>query len=177
MSPPSFLARSFAYAIDCVCSFVFVVTTQLALMVPLRNVLGISDDWFHSGINTQLYTIATISIPIWLYFSLLGCSHWQGTIGQRVMGLRVKELSTDARIGFAKSFLRTIVKLLPWEMAHLGNNLPTPVWYAEDPGFRIAFATSGLLLAAYIASMYTNPRRRCIHDLIAGTKIEKQLPT
>ncbi len=173
ISPPRFLARSFAYLIDCGCAFALFVVTQLLILAPLRSAIGIGDEWFHSGTNSQLYTIATISIPTWLYFSLFDCSSWRATIGKRMMSLEVADAASNSRIGFIRSFLRSIIKLLPWELAHIGNNLPTPVWYTEEPHFRIAFAFSGPLLILYIASMYTNPGRRCIHDMIVGTNVAR----
>ena len=175
--PPSFLARSFAYLLDCCCVFALFVATQLLMFAPLRSAIGMDAEWFRSGTNTQLYTIATISIPVWLYFALLDCSRWQGTIGKRLMALQVANFDTNSRVGFPRSLVRSVVKLLPWELAHVGNNLPTPVWYAEEPHFRIAFVFSSLLLTAYIFSMYTNPSRRCIHDMVAGTRVTRRRST
>ena len=174
INPPSLLVRSLAYVIDCGLAFAFVVASQLLIFTPLRSSLGISIDWFYSGTNTQLYTLATISLPTWLYFSLLDCSSRQATLGKRLMSLHVVNATTDSRIGLVRSLLRSLMKLLPWELAHIGNNLPTPLWYTETPQFRLAFAISGLLLTCYLVSMQTNSLRRCIHDMVAGTVVVKR---
>lgn len=170
------IARGIAYSIDCVCVFALFAVTQLLLFSPLRSLIGITDDWFSSGFNTESYTIVTISIPAWLYFSLLESSRWQATPGKRFVRLTVVDKVSRTRLAFPKSLMRTIIKLLPWELAHLGNNLPQPIWYAEDPGFRIAFVFSGILMAVYVAVILINPQRQCIHDMLAKTQVMTDNP-
>ncbi|MBL8813950.1 MAG: RDD family protein [Planctomycetaceae bacterium] len=167
----SIMSRGIAYVIDCVCVFALFAVTQVVLFSPLRSLIGITDDWFVSGVNTEIYTIATISIPVWLYFSLLEASPWQATLGKRILRLTVADSALDMRLGFSQSLIRTIIKLLPWELAHLGNNLPQPIWYAEDPGFRLAFVFSGLLLLLYVIVICVNPKHQCIHDMLARTQV------
>ena len=170
------LARGFAYLIDCCFAFLLVALTQIVFFSPLRSVAGMTGDWFHAGINTQLHTLATISISVWMYFAVLESSGWQATVGKRITGLKVGDSISHSKIGLLRAVFRTIGKLLPWELAHIGNNLPTPIWYTDSPEFRIAFAFSGLLLAAYILVMFTNSGRRTIHDILVSTEVTKRKP-
>ena len=158
---------------SCFAFGIFVVTQQL-IFSPIRSAFGVTDSWFKSGFNTEIYTIVTISIPVWLYFAILESSPWRATIGKRILGMKVVDLTSRSKnVPFSQSLLRTVVKLLPWELIHIGNNLPEPIWYAEDPGFRIGFLFSGLLMTCYIVVPFLNARRQCIHDMIAGTLVTK----
>lgn len=42
-----------------------------------------------------------------------------------------------AKLGFNQSLLRTIIKLLPWEIAHVGVIWPTPLYYMQNPDLRL----------------------------------------
>ena len=60
----------------------------------------------------------TMTLPVWLYFSLTEASPWQGTIGKRVLGLQVATVA-GARPGLLLSARRNALKFLPWECGHL----------------------------------------------------------
>ena len=85
----------------------------------------------------------------------------------------MNDKTSSTRIPFLTALLRTAIKLLPWELAHIGNNLPVPVWYMDEPEFRIAFLISGILMALYIATPLFRSDRRTIHDLVAGTVVKR----
>ncbi|MEQ8767115.1 MAG: RDD family protein [Planctomycetota bacterium] len=168
--PAPLLSRGFAYLLDCTIAFAVFAVVQLFALLPLRESIGITDAWFHSGWNTELYTLLTISLPVWMYFALF--ESWRGaTPGKRLSRIRVLDVWSGEGIGFGRALLRTLVKLLPWELAHLGNNLPEPMWYAEDPGLRVAFALSGLMLAVLIGSVLLSKSRRGLHDLAARSLV------
>src|SRR5699024_2302400 len=46
-------------------------------------------------------------------------SKWQGTLGKRKMGISVVD-GFRQRIGIGRSVVRTVIKFLPWEVAHFG---------------------------------------------------------
>jgi len=163
------LPRGVAYFIDCTLAFGLFAGTQFLLFVPIRGALGIDEAWFHSGIYTELYTLLTISLPVWLYFAFCEQSRWQATVGKRILRLRVVKASDRSRISFPQSLLRTVIKLLPWEVVHLSNNLPEPIWYSSEPDFRIGFAVAGLLLLIYIVTTGVNRKKQGPQDMIART--------
>lgn len=158
--------------LDCAIAFMFLAATQLVLFTPIREVFGISEAWFYSGLNTELYMLLTISLPIWLYFILLEKSAWQATLGKKALGLRVIQGDGSRLSGFS-AFVRTLIKLLPWEVAHIANNFPVPMWYAENPGFRIGFAITGVLMGVYMLMVFLSKRKQTIHDLVVGSFVIK----
>lgn len=167
------LPRGMAYCVDCGCVFVLFAVSQLLIFAPIRTALGITNDWFRSGLNTEIYTLVTISIPVWLYFAILESSPGMATIGKRSFGIRVVSAESQTRIGLMRALARTVIKLVPWELAHLGNNLPNPIWYSEDPGFRMPFLFSAIVMGIYIVMVCTHSRRQCVHDIVADTLVVK----
>ena len=166
--------RGVAYLIDCGCAFLIFVITQYCLFLPLRLAIGITPEWFKSGMNTELYTLFTISIPVWLYFAISESSAWRASLGKKIVGLEIVDLSNSSRVSFLRCLIRIVIKLLPWELAHLGNNLPEPIWYVEDPGFRICFVISGVLFALYLIVPLLNTNRLGIHDMMVETRVVTQ---
>lgn len=61
--------------------------------------------------------------------------------------------------------------MLPWEVAHLANNLPVPMRYDPAPGFRIGFLASPALLILYVGSMILTSDHQSLHDLLARTLV------
>ncbi|WKZ38355.1 MAG: RDD family protein [Anaerolineales bacterium] len=164
--------RILAYLIDSLIAFlVFVLAAQLLVFVPLRHLLIGSEDWFRSGWNTQAYTLLTMSLPTWLYFALSEISPRGGTLGKRLLNLKTVTKGSQGKMTLPQSLARTLVKLLPWEMAHLANNLPMPMWYDPDPGFRVAFLLSPILVSVYIALTFLTKERQSLHDLAARTVV------
>jgi uncharacterized RDD family membrane protein YckC len=86
----------------------------------------------------------------------------------RLFGLQVADIE-GKRISFGRALLRTIIKLLPFEINHLVLFLPTPIWGDPNPGFRIGFVVVNALITLYFATMFLTKRRQSIHDLEAGT--------
>lgn len=166
-----FFRRGIAYGADCFIAFAFFVVTQLLILVPLREFIGIPATWFHDGVHTEIYTLVTVSIPVWLYFILFEKSSSGATPGKRLLGLRVRTAAGHKQISTGQAVLRNAVKLLPWELAHLANNLPVPLMYAEAPDFRIGFVACGVLMGGLMASVVAHRQRRGLHDLAAGTRV------
>lgn len=175
---PDGILRGLAYLVDCLIVFLIFAVTQLIVFVPVRGLIGMTDEWFRSGLATEIYTIVTISIPVWLYFSMMESSRWQATCGKRLFGLRVGDREDSSRLSFWRSMGRTVVKLLPWEIAHLANNLPEPIWYVDKPSFRIGFVLSGVLMAIYVVLVVFRSKGQGMHDMVTRsvvTRLRNQL--
>ncbi|MFO7270603.1 RDD family protein [Sphaerobacter thermophilus] len=169
------LRRGLAYAIDVALAYGVFVGVQTAL-TPIRNRLD--PVWMTSGPRLEGYIFLTISLPVWCYFTLCEGSRWQATVGKRLLGLRVVT-ATGERVGWGRALLRTVVKLLPWDIAHVTVALPRPLfidpntgaldWTRGDfrPGFLLAYAVLALTLVAVVRT----PRRQALHDLAAGTVV------
>ncbi len=172
MNYSSIFRRLVAYIIDILVVFLLLVSLlQLAVFVPLRSMVIGSADWFRSGWHTEAYTWLTISLPVWLYFILFESSSWKATPGKRLMRLQTVDSTSGGRINFLRSLLRTVIKLLPWELAHFTNNIPVPMWYDPNPTFRIGFAIVPLLVLVYLVVASLTRHRQAPHDLAATTVV------
>jgi uncharacterized RDD family membrane protein YckC len=163
--------RTGAYLIDYVVMFVGFVILQSLVLLPLRTWMLGSDQWMKAGgFPLEAYTLLTISFPTWLYFACSEQSSWQATIGKRVFGLIVTDIRGDG-IDFGRAMLRTVIKLLPWELAHLTVNLPTSMFFAPEPQFRFGLLVVFALLVVYPALVLLTRRHQSLHDLIAKTVV------
>jgi uncharacterized RDD family membrane protein YckC len=161
--------RAGAYLVDCAVMTAAFLVLQSFVFLPLRHRLIGSDEWLMAGgVPLEIYTLLTISLPTWLYFAWSEQSTWQGTIGKRVFRLIVTDIEGD-RIGFGRAMLRTVIKMLPWEISHLTVNLPTSIMYEPQPQFRFGFVFVFVLLVLYPALILLTRRHQSLHDLIAKT--------
>ena len=159
------------HTIDYVVMFVAFVILQFFILLPLRTWMIGSDEWMKAGgVSLEGYTLLTISLPTWLYFAWSEQSNWQATIGKRVFRLIVTDIR-GLRIGFGRAMLRTVIKLLPWELAHLTVNLPTSMWFKPEPEFRFGILVVFALLVIYPALVLLTRRHQSLHDLIAKTVV------
>jgi uncharacterized RDD family membrane protein YckC len=165
----SVFQRVGAYAVDALILFITVPAILGAIGVLILY-LTVGFDWMQNGFLFWLYVFTVTSIPIWLYYSFLESSARQATFGMRIFGLQVTD--TDGkRISFGRALLRTVIKLLPFEINHLVMFLPTPIWYDPNPGFRLGFVAVNALIILYFATMFLTRRKQSIHDLVAGTVV------
>jgi uncharacterized RDD family membrane protein YckC len=97
--------------------------------------------------NSPLFPLMSFGIRIgsivigWLYNSLLESSSWQGSVGKKLLGLRVTDLNGN-RIGFGKATGRYFGKIL-----------------------------SGMIcLVGFIMAAFTE-KQQALHDMLAGTLV------
>ena len=163
----SILRRILAYAVDVALLFV-AFPLILGGVIGLLFYLTVGFDWLQSGFLFWVYVFSTVSLPVWLYYSLLESSSRQATFGMRIFRVQVAD-TNGKRISFGRALLRTVVKLLPFELNHLVLFLPTPIWGDPNPGFRFGFVVVNALMILYIATAFLTRRKQSVHDLIAGT--------
>lgn len=169
-----FLKRTLAYLIDCFIAFAAVMLViQWGILSHIRESIGITDTWFTSSVNMQLYVLTTISIPVWAYFTFFDSNRSKGTFGKRIFSLWVND-NKNHKISVGKSFLRTLLKLLPWEIAHAGVIFPTPLYYEPAPEVRIASYIGLILFAVYIVSILIDKRKQSIYDKLLGTGVSER---
>ena len=162
------LKRSLAYFIDVSIIYaVLMLVFQLLILTPIRTHFGIEENWFRNGWNVQWYVWLTISLPTWLYFICSEASNRQATFGKRIFKLKVLDSKTESKITMLKSITRTALKLLPWELIHVGLNLPQPVWFENNPGFRFIVLLGTILFAVYFIMVLV--KRRTLYDIILNT--------
>ena len=66
---------------------------------------------------------------------------------------------------------RTMLKLLPWEIAHIANNIPVPLMYDENPGMRYGFILCGVLMSVYIISAFATKGKQVVYDTIMKSTV------
>lgn len=160
--------RLAAYAIDIAILAGAVVASQFGLQAITG---GFPANQLQTGLQIEAWVFATVSLPTWAYFALMERSSWQASLGKRLLGLQVTDTQGN-RIGFSRALLRTIVKLIPWEITHLSLMLPTPIWSeAASTSLRPGLIVANALLVLYIAVAILTPHKQSVHDLIAGTMV------
>jgi uncharacterized RDD family membrane protein YckC len=172
---PAFLRRVAALLIDyaLILGWMAVVAAGSAIVAL---VTGGYANWLAWGTGAaQLLGFAVLVLPVGVYLFLSESSARQATLGKRALGMRVVGLR-GGRPGRLRVLVRTVVKLLPWEVAHFF------VWHTVDVASRggdVVFPpwlTAGLIVAdllpvAYVLVVALHPQRRGPHDLAAGTRV------
>ncbi|MHC0551652.1 RDD family protein [Salinicoccus sp. CNSTN-B1] len=168
MSYSPFKRRIYAFFLDYVVIVVygiFVVGTISFIFRPYIEPL-----FSNSPVTAELTGFFMITLPVSLYFILCECSKWQGTLGKKKLGIRVVD-AFGHRIGVGRSALRTLVKFLPWEIAHFGVwRLMLPSNLTEMTVYIILNAVN-LAILTYLIISFTNKKRKNVYDWIAGTEV------
>lgn len=144
---------------------------QWAILSRIREPFGMTEEWFEDSLHMELYVLLTISLPVWLYFIIMDSRVTKGSIGKRMMKLRVYSMNEISYISLARSFKRTFFKLLPWEIAHLGVIFPTPLYFQKEPEIRVLTIFGIILFIIYMISILTSKKGQAIYDYILGTRV------
>lgn len=137
----------------------------LGLLSPLLSPL-FTDNAF----TAHLSSFFILTLPVYLYFSIFEASPFQATLGKRAAKLRVAG-SVNTGVSLSRSLVRSMIKFLPWEMAHFAVwrfFLPTDL--PELVIIMIAYAANGAALI-YLIVPFLNHDRRFIHDWASGTRV------
>jgi uncharacterized RDD family membrane protein YckC len=109
---------------------------SIAFVLVLAGLLGGFDAVEQRELSTGFILVG--AVVGWFYSTLLESSSWQGTVGKRLVGIKVTDLA-GGRIGFGKAGLRTICKLL-----------------------------SGIILFIGFLMASSTRRKQALHDMITG---------
>ena len=115
---------------------------QWAVLSQIRESFGITDEGFRNSLNMELYVL--ISIPVWIYFTFYNSNRTKGTFGGKILKLSVCD-KEKRKISLGKSFKRTLLKLAPWEIIHIGIIFPTPMYLNDQVNIRL-LTILGILL-------------------------------
>ena len=186
LEPAAFALRLAAFLVDILVVCAAVVVLLQVVLDPLRTALGPAwarVGWFYIG-----YTLLTVSLPIWLYFAGYESGDQHATLGKRWLGIAVAGAGGRPP-SFGRALLRTIVKLLPFEVAHLVIAVPANPFIDPITGELIlpgmqelggtvlaGLLVSLLILGASLLSAALNPDRRALHDLLTGTWVVRSAP-
>ena len=110
-------------------------------------------------------------LPVILYFALQESSPWQATLGKRRVGIRVVS-AVGERLSRKQAFVRSVLKLLPWQIAHTSifHIEGLPFAPAEPPPLVMAgFVLVYLLIGIYVLSALISKAYRTPYDWAAGS--------
>lgn len=120
-------------------------------------------------LQSNIISFVTLLLPVFLYFVITESTSKHATLGKRKAGIYVA--SIKGSITLWQIILRNMIKLLPWQMAHMAifnvfanNSEPTLLFY-----FYSIFIY--LLPIVNIAFMVCRKDRKALHDLISNTVI------
>lgn|SRR5690625_1167640 len=168
MSYAAFRIRIYAFLLD---YFVIVIYGVFVIGTMSFVFRGYLKSLFSSSpLIAELTGFFIMTLPVSLYFIFCECSKWQGTWGKRKMGVRVVD-SSGQRIGIGRSTIRTAVKFLPWEIAHLGIwqiMLPSTL---SDITVYIILSVANITILIYLVIPFTNKKRKNVYDWVARTEV------
>lgn len=166
-----FWRRAGAFALDYIPIFIYLLALSL-LFFLLRTLFDISQ-LFANRIQAQIVAFLLVTLPVLLYFVFGESSARQSTWGKQRLGLKVTDRNGD-RITFQRAFIRTLLKLIPWEFSH------TLLWEIRfDPQIDSAMISYGfamvyLLIGLNIVVLQITKTRQTLYDLLAKTYVMKK---
>ncbi|MFJ2618948.1 RDD family protein [Glutamicibacter sp. NPDC087344] len=133
-------------------------------------------NWLELGTaGAQLLGFMVLVLPVGIYLYSTETSTAQATVGKRCLGLRVVDAQSAGRVPKQKILLRTVIKLLPWEIAHFAvwnfvniastGSTDFPLWLL------LTAVIADILPLIYLLTMAIHPQGRGPHDLVAGTTV------
>lgn len=119
-----------------------------------------------SPIAMNVLAFVILVLPVILYFALQESSPQQATCGKRRAKIRVVTVQ-GARMSLWQSLLRSAIKFLPWQLAHI---CIIYIWYGNQLTiFLIGSLVAQGLVIVYVLCLWLGKRHRTPYDWIAGT--------
>ncbi len=128
-----FWIRGLAYLID-----------SLILYLPILLIQDVIDSHYEAGSKRNSLYLLDAFVIWWIYTAILNSSVWQGTVGKKILKLKIVNKSGE-RISFIRANVRFIAEFL-----------------------------SAVLLALGFFLAALNKKKRSLHDFIAGTFVIRE---
>jgi|SRR6185437_1739847 len=140
-----------------------------AIAVPL-SLAGLTP-WDH---HQDLIAFLASVLPVWLYLTVTEAGAAGATWGKRRTGLRVVG-PRGQRAHPARIAVRNAVKLVPWQLAHLGvaalASKPDSGTLVGPDSAWLPISATYTLLGLTLALTFIRSDHAALHDLIAGTRV------
>ena len=170
----SFAERMKAFGFDylIICGYIILLAGVTMAVIKISSLLGVPLHWPENPIFADLMAFITLVLPVVLYFSLQESSPKQSTWGKRKAGIQVVNANGD-RLTRGQAFVRSLIKFLPWQIAHTSIFQIKPVMPGgEAPPFNITGIVMVYLLAAiYIVSALVSKKHRTPYDWVSGSYV------
>jgi uncharacterized RDD family membrane protein YckC len=164
--------RVLAFAFDYLAIALYLILLSIVSLTVQLAFPNIVPMFFNNPVSAQIITFCMITLPISLYFALFESSARQGTWGKQRR--RLKVISTNGeRLTRAHSIGRTVLKFIPWELAH------TCIWQVSlarqepSPLITAGFVLVWILIGANVVSPLISPKHQTLYDWLAGTYVVK----
>ena len=166
------LIRLAAYAID-----YSVISIYIAVLVFANLVLFETETASSAALIDKVFghaiAFATLTFPVWLYFTAQESGGKNATIGKVIFGLKVQG-SVGNPPGLRSVAVRNLVKFLPWELAHIA------IWYVPGRPFldgmplpnRLACIAAMAVGTAYVAMLFFG-KGQTLYDRLSHTVVIK----
>lgn len=169
-TPAGLWVRAFAFGFDYLLIAAYLVVLVAAGILANRLSPPLAKALFGNPVSGQASGFLLITVPVSIYFATSEASPRQATWGKRRIGLEVTDLE-GRRLSIARSLARTVLKFVPWELAHVS------IWqisFADDqsaPIYALGFALVWLAVAANVVSLLVSPARQTLYDRLARTLV------
>ncbi|MBX5482814.1 MAG: RDD family protein [Myxococcaceae bacterium] len=136
-----------------------------------------SASWFETRRwRLSAWTMLTMSIPLWTYFTLLDAAPSSATLGKRLLGIHVVN-DDGTGLSVPRSLLRTALSLIGWDLAHVSMFVPRNFARANPvPGQYVGLCVATAWLVADLVVTVVTGGHKGLADLILGTKIVRTVP-
>lgn len=164
-----FWKRAGAFALDYIIILGYLL--GLFLFSLLVNSLFGANQWlFADRIRAQIVAFLLLTLPVTLYFAISESSVLQATWGKQRLKLKVSDIN-GKRISFWRAFGRTLLKFIPWEIAH------TLIWQiyfspeSDSTCINYGFGLVYLLVGLNIVSLVMTKTHQTLYDLLTNTYV------
>ena len=160
--------RAIAFFFDC--ALMFAVLWPIGLLV--QKVTGLKPE---GGMQVWYTLLLNFSLPVWIYFTLSDASRSGASVGKKWMKISVHDAGGAAPPSIPRAFVRTAVKLLPWELVHISafalSNDFAQFTLRQTLGITVA---NGLFIG-YAVLTIASGGRRSIHDFAVNTAVDPRV--
>ena len=135
--------------------------------------------------RSQAIAFVSMTLPVLLYFTIAESSRAGGTLGKRLVGLRVVDARSTreaaggatgeigGRVPFGRALVRNAIKFAPWE---LGHTVAQQSAYSGDSGMSLGWLVVAVVaMAGPFVWLVTILRSgRTPYDRMAGTVVVRR---
>lgn len=162
------MAFLFDYLIIAAYIIVLIIGSLLLGSGPLRQTFK---ELFANPNSSEISAFLLLVLPVILYFALFESSSWQATWGKRKLRLQVINTHGE-RLSVAQSLLRSLIKFLPWELAH-ACLWRIPGWpynpQTPPPIISVGLVMVWVIVALYVISLLMSSKHQTLYDMIVGS--------
>ena len=167
--------KAFAFDYLIICGYIIMLTVATLAVIKIAGFMGLPLRWPEIPIVADLIAFVTLVLPLFLYFTLQESLSKQATWGKRKAGIRVVN-AYGGTLSRKQAFVRSLVKLLPWQIAH-SCLYHIPGWplavTVVPPVVITGFALVYLLVGIFIASALISKKHRTPYDWAASSYVIK----